>query len=142
MKPRKYNNAPPARSEAVVPSSAQGSASPSVLNPADEVIILAAPPLPRLWLRVAFAIAPGSDPARAALAAAGFVSQLCALDKRLKMSVDQQRSAATAGELVLVFVLGRWGTLEAGWLEELKPRVGEIAFEGAELKSVEVVSGR
>jgi hypothetical protein len=110
MKPRKYNNPPPARSEGGVPETARPSlGAPIVLNPADEVEILVAPRLPRLWLRVAFALAPGADPARAAPAATRFVGRLCALDRRLKMSVDQDRSSATGGELVLVFALGRWG---------------------------------
>jgi hypothetical protein len=98
--------------------------------------------LPRLWLRVAFAIAPNADLARTALATAGFVGRLRALDKRLRLAVDGERSAATAGELVLMFAPRRWGTLEAGWLEEVKPAVRDIAtaFEGAELRVVEVVS--
>jgi hypothetical protein len=109
---------------------------------ADGVNIIVLPRLPRLWLRVAFAIAPGADPARVALAAAQFVARVSALDKRLKMSVDCDRSGATANELVLVFALGRWGSLEAQWLEEAKPAVRDLAsaFDGAEVQAVEVIS--
>jgi hypothetical protein len=142
MMPRKYNNPPPARSEGPSASVRDSSAQPSVLNPADEVEILVAPRLPRLWLRVAFAVAPGTDPARAALVTAAFVGRTCALDKRLRLSVDPAKSSANGDELVLTFALGRWGTLEAKWLEEVKPAVREEAagLKEAELKSVEVVS--
>jgi hypothetical protein len=117
------------------------SAPPTPLNPADEVVILTAPRLPRLWLRVEFTIAPGTDATRAALDAARFVSRTCELDRRLRMALDTEKSGAGGGELVLVFVLGRWGTLEAQWVEEAKPRVRELAADfGGELKSVEVVA--
>jgi hypothetical protein len=118
------------------------SATPTVLNPADEVTILVGTRLSRLWLRVAFAVASDAEPARAALAAARFISRTCAIDKRLRMTVDSGKSTASADELVLVFVLGRWGSLEAKWLEEAKPAVLEAAagFEGTELRALEVIS--
>lgn len=131
------NTRPPARTPAAPIPVAYDRASSEV----DGVNIIAAQPLPRLWLRVAFAIAPDTDPARIALAAAVFVGRVCAIDKRLKLSVDQQRCSATADELVLTFALGRWGALEAEWAEEAKPAVTEAtaAFEGTAVKNVEVV---
>lgn len=162
MKPKKYRLPPPARSDAP-PAPAEiidvrtrqtvppGSASvlPGPIYPhlsaassvADGVNIIEAQRLPRLWLRVALAVAPGTDPARAALAAADFASRVIAADRRLRLAVDAARSAATGDELVLTFVLGRWGVLESQWVEEVKPAVRELAagFEGAELKSIEVV---
>jgi hypothetical protein len=142
MTPRKYNNPPPAKSEGPPPPSRDSSGNPLVLNPADEVMILTAPRLPRLWLRVVLTLAPDADLARTALAAAGFVGRACAIDKRLRMTIDSEKSTADNGELVLVFALGRWGTLEAGWLEEAKPLVRELAsaFDGAAVKGVEIIS--
>jgi hypothetical protein len=106
---------------------------------ADGVNIVAMSPAPRRWLRVAFALAPGTD---AALGAAWFATRMRAIDKRLRLTVDRQRCAATAGELVLTFAPLRGGLLAAEWLEEVKPVVRELAaaeVEGAELKSVEVI---
>lgn len=109
---------------------------------ADGVNIVAMSPAPRRWLRVAFALAPGTDAPQAALAAAWFATRMRAIDKRLRLTVDRQQCAATAGELVLTFAPLRGGLLAAEWLEEVKPVVRELAaveVEGAELKSVEVI---
>ena len=64
-----------------------------------------------------------------------------AIDKRLRLTINRERCAAAAGELTLAFAPLRGGSLAAEWLEEVKPAVREAAagFEGAELKSVEVV---
>ena len=61
----------------------------------------------------------------------------------MRLTVDRRRCAATNGELVRAFAPQRGGSLAAEWLEEVKPLVRELAvaeFEGAELKSVDVVS--
>ncbi len=143
MNPRKYSNRPPARSAVPVPPPARdSSALPVVLTPADEVEILTAQRLPRLWLHVTLVFPGGPDPARAALGAAWFATRLRAIDKRLRLTVDRRRCAATNGELVLAFAPQRGGSLAAEWLEEVKPLVRELAvaeFEGAEVKSVAVV---
>ena len=131
------NNRPPART-AVPLSVAYDRGS----SEADGVNIIVGQRLPRLWLRVAFAVAPGTDPARAALSAAWFATRVRAIDKRLRLTVDRRRCAATAGELVLAFAPQRGGSLADEWLKEVKPLVRELAaaeFEGAEVKSVEVV---
>jgi hypothetical protein len=159
MKRKKYRLPPPPRSDAL-PSPAEiievgthrqppagGLATPLTSRPAagatseaDGVNIIALSPRPRLWLRVELTLSPGTDPGRAALDAARFVSRTCDLDRRLRMTLDAEKSRATGGELVLVFALGRWGTLEAQWVEEAKPRVSELATDfGGELKSVEVI---
>jgi hypothetical protein len=109
---------------------------------ADGVNIIEVPRLPKRWLRVALALAPGTDPAQAALAAARFVTRMRAADRRLRLTLEQEKCGATAGELVLVFAPLRWGSLEIGWLEEVKPVVRDIAaeFAGTELRAVEVIS--
>jgi hypothetical protein len=139
MKPRKYNNPPPARSEAVTSApERRSSTAPSILNPVDEVTILTASPMPRRWLRVA--IAPGTEPALAALNAAWFVTRLRVVDKRLRLTIDRQKSCANKDELVLVFAPAQGGSLAIAWLEEVKPVVRELATEvGIELKDVEVI---
>lgn len=148
MKPRKYQlPQPPRRTESTSsdPDSAvRGPIFPhlsAASSPADGVNIIEAYPMPRLWLRVVLVMACGTDAARTALAAANFASQVIAADKRLRLAVDANRSSASGDELVLTFVLGRWGFLESQWVEEVKPAVRELAagFAGAELKSVEVV---
>jgi hypothetical protein len=160
MKRKKYRLPPPPRSDAP-PSPAEiievrgerASApnpatplapvlpSPNASSEADGVNIIALSPRPHLWLRAAFELAPGADPARAALDAAKFVGATCALDRRLRMTLDRDRSGAAGNELVLVFALGRWGALEARWLEEAKPGVRELAAGiGGELKALEVIS--
>ena len=91
-----------------------------MLTPADEVEILTAPRIPRRWLHVTLVFPGGPDPARAALGAAWFATRLRAIDKRLRLTVDRRRCAATAGELVLAFAPQRGGSLAAEWLEEVK----------------------
>jgi|GEM_PF-6656833 len=143
MKPRKYNGPPPARSEGTTSSPGQDqSAPPGILNPADEVEILIAPRIPRRWLRVAFKLAPGADAARVALDAAWFVTRMRAADKRLRLTLDGEKSRAAGGELVLIFAPVCGGSLAAEWLEEVKPIASDLAagVDGAEITSVEVVS--
>jgi hypothetical protein len=142
MTPRKYNNPPPARSEGTKAPAPHDSSAPGVLNPADEVVVLVGQRIPRRWLHVTFALAPATDPAQAALAVAWFAARVRAIDKRLQLTVARERSAATAGELMLAFAPRGWGTLEIGWLEEVKPKVRELAaeFDGAEVRAVEVIS--
>jgi hypothetical protein len=109
---------------------------------ADGVNIIELQRVPRVWLRVTFALVAGTDPAQAALAAALFVTRLRAADKRLRLTVDRERSATTTDELVLVFAPTRGSSLAAGWLEEVKPVVRDLAsaFGCAEVRAVEVVS--
>jgi hypothetical protein len=109
---------------------------------ADGVNIIEMTPAPKRWLHVTLALPANADAARAALAAAWFATRLRAIDKRLRLTVDRPRCAATAGELVLAFAPLRGGSLAAEWLEEVKPTARDLAlaeFEGAEVKSVEVV---
>jgi hypothetical protein len=144
MNPHKYNNRQPAKVERSVaaPTDPNAAPAPVTLTPADEVVILLAPRIPRRWLRVAFALAPGAGSARAALAAAWFVTRMRAADKRLRLTINREKSSATESELVLVFTPARGGSLAAEWLEDVKPVVREIAsaFEGAELRAIEVIS--
>lgn len=131
------NNLPPARTAAPLPVAYHLGSSV-----ADGVNIIEAQRIPRRWLHVTFALPDGADPARAALSAAWFATRLRAIDKRLRLTVDRRRCAATAGELVLAFAPQRGGSLAAEWLEEVKPLVRELAaaeFADAEVKSVEVV---
>ncbi|MBN9122407.1 MAG: hypothetical protein J0I06_25240 [Planctomycetes bacterium] len=133
------NHRPPVRTPAVPLPVAFDRASAG----ADGVNIIAMTPAPRRWLHVTLGLPVGADPARAALAAAWFATRLRAIDKRLRLTVDRQRCAATAGELVLAFSPLRGGALAAEWLEEAKPAVRDLAvaeFEGAEVKAVEVIS--
>ena len=90
---------------------------------------------------MALALAPGTDPAQAALAAARFVVRVRAADKRLRLTLDREHSGASTGDLVLVFAPARGGSLAAGWLEEVKPAVRTLAseFTGAEVRAVEVI---
>lgn len=132
------NHRPPARTPAVPLPVAFDRASAEV----DGVNIIAMSPAPRQWLHVTLALAPGANAAQAALAAAWFVTRMQAIDKRLRLTIDPDRSAVATGELVLAFAPQRGGVLAAEWLEEVKPAVRELAaaeFAGAEVKSVEVV---
>ena len=165
MRHKKYRLPPPARSDAppapaeIVEVCSQRAAhagspapAPWPISPlrsrtrassvADGVNIIEFIPAPRRWLRVALVLAPDTDTGSVALAAAWFVTRLHAIDKRLRLTMDCQRCAATADELVLEFSSQRGGSLAAEWLEEVKPAVRELAagFAGAEVKSVEVVS--
>ncbi len=131
------NHRPPARTPAAPLPVALDRASAEV----DGVNIIAMSPAPRRWLHVTLALAPGTDPAQAALAAAWFATRMRAIDKRLRLTIDPDRSAA-AGELMLAFAPLRGGVLAAEWLEEVKPLVRDLAaaeFAGAVVKSVEVV---
>lgn len=144
MKPRKYQNPPPARSE--------GSSSPPArplsehpLTPADEVEILVAPRIPRRWLHVVLTLSADADPSQAALAAAWFATRMRAIDKRLRLTLDREKSSTTAGagKLLLAFAPLQGGALGAEWLEEVKPAVRELAiaeFPGAEVRAVDVIS--
>src|SRR5215212_4544661 len=120
MKPKKYNNPPPARSKGT-PSTPAHAASDHPLTPADEVEILVAPRIPLRWLHVTLALAADTSPAQAALAAALFATRMRIIDKRLRLTVTRARCTATAGELVLAFAPQRGGSLAAEWLEEVKP---------------------
>ena len=131
------NDRPPARTAVPLPVAYDRGSSE-----ADGVNIIVGQRLPRLWLHVTLVFPGGGDPAAAALAAAWFATRMRAIDKRLRLTVDRRRCAATAGELVLAFAPQRGGSLADEWLKEVKPLVRELAaaeFEGAEVKSVEVV---
>lgn len=133
------NHRPPTRTPAAPLPVAFGQAS----SVADGVNIIELTPAPRRWLHVTLVFPAGADPAAAALAAAWFATRMRAIDKRLRLTVDRRRCAATAGELVLAFAPQRGGSLAAEWLKEVKPLVRELAvaeFAGAEVKSVEVVA--
>jgi hypothetical protein len=129
------NNRPPART----PAGPLPVAFDRATAEADGVNIVALQPAPRRWLRVVFA--PGPNPAQAALGAVWFAARLRAADKRLRLTIDRERSAASENELVLVFAPRQGGVLAAEWLEEVKPAARELAaeFTGAELRSVEVI---
>ena len=89
------NNRPPARTAVPIPVAYHLGSSE-----VDGVKIIAATRIPRRWLHVAFALTPGTDPARTALAAAGFVTRVRAADKRLQLLLDQSKSSASGGELL------------------------------------------
>jgi hypothetical protein len=144
MSTPRSDNREPVRPDGLPPAASDPNppAAPVVLTPADEVIILVGSRIPRRWLRVAFALAAGADPAQVALGTAWFVTRVRAADKRLRLTVDQKKCCAAPGEIVLVFAPHQGGSLAAGWLEDVKPIVSALAaeFDGAELRAVEVVS--
>jgi hypothetical protein len=135
------NHRPPARTTPpatpIPVACGTGSSEPDGVN-----IILVGPPLPRRRLHVTLGFAAGFDAAAAVLSATWFATRMRALDRRMRLTLDRERSTANAGEVVLAFAAQGGGSLAAEWLEEAKPAVCELAgaFEGAELKSVEVVS--
>jgi hypothetical protein len=149
-RPRKYNLPPPPPTT-VPPSPAEIIEAPGKLDrpPGTPVeLVSAGPPLdilvgrpvPRVQLVIVLRVDPGADPAAVALAAARFVSDLQAADRKLRLAVDPAQSRAAGGEVTLVLTPASLGVETAGRLEKLVGVVREAAaaFAGATLSKVEV----
>src|SRR5947208_5789674 len=149
-RPKKRRSSQPARLTGPMPPveiieltghSKRAPAPPVTLTPADQVEILEAPSIPRKQLVVVLRLAPGSDPAAVALAAARFVSDVQAADRKLRLAVDPAQSRAAGGDVTLVLTPASAGVETAGRLEKLidAVRTAAAAFAGATLGKVEVV---